>query len=156
MATHGSLQYLRDYGFQTFDSIWDETYDTIEDPYQRMQAIIKLMLEVTAWSGVQRRDNVQRMQQIAYHNHKHFFSKDFSDLVINELRTNMTEAVDQIRQNPGFDKWQNRWRHLLQFPQIRDFLDINQDLNQPTRQQYEQVLEFIGQHPKTVAETIEI
>jgi len=156
VATHGSLQYLRDYGFQTFDSIWDETYDTIEDPYQRMQAIIKLMLEVTAWSGVQRRDNVQRMQQIAYHNHKHFFSKDFSDLVINELRTNMTEAVDQIRQNPGFDKWQNRWRHLLQFPQIRDFLDTNQDLNQPTRQQYEQVLEFIGQHPKTVAERIKI
>jgi hypothetical protein len=151
-ATHGSLQYLRDYGFRTFDSIWSETYDTIEDPYQRMQAIIMTMREIIAWSDVQRRDNVQLMAQIADHNHKHFFSKDFSDLVINELDTNMTEAFNQIKQNPGFDKWLDRYRYLLQFPQIRDFLKINQDIKQPTRQQYEQVLEFIGQHPKTVAD----
>jgi hypothetical protein len=151
-ATHGSLQYLRDYGFRTFDSIWNETYDTIEDPYQRMQAIIRTMREIIAWSDVQRRDNVQLMAQIADHNHKHFFSKDFSDLVINELGTNMTEAFNQIKQNPGFDKWLDRYRYLLQFPQIRDFLNINQDIKQPTRQQYEQVLEFIGQHPKTVAD----
>ena len=79
-------------------------------------------------------------------------SKDFFDLIINELRTNMTEAFDQIKQDPGFDKWLDKWQHLLQFPQIRDFLKINQDIKQPTRQQYEQVLEFIGQHPKTVAD----
>jgi hypothetical protein len=155
-ATHGSLQYLRDYGFKTFDTIWDETYDTIEDPYQRMQAIIKLMLEVTAWSEELRRDNIQRMQQIADHNHNHFFSKDFSDLIINELRTNMTEAFDQIKQDSGFDKWLDRWQHLLQFSQVRDFLDVNQDIKHPTRQQYEQVLQFIGQYPKTVADRIVI
>ena len=155
-ATHGSLQYLRDYGFKTFDAIWDETYDTIEDPYQRMRAIIKLMLEVAAWSDVQRRDNVQRMQQIAEHNQQHFFSKDFSDLIINELHTNMTEAFDQIKQDPGFDKWLDRWQHLLQFPQIRDFLDVNQDIKQPTRHQYQQILDFIKRYPKTIADRIEI
>ena len=155
-ATHGSLQYLRDYGFQTFDSIWDETYDIIEDPYQRMQAIIRTMREITAWSDVQKRDNNLRMQQIADHNCKHFFSKDFFDLIINELRTNMTEAIDQIKQDPGFDKWLNKWHDLLQFPQIRDFLDVNQNINLPTRQQYKQVLQFIMQHPKTVADRIEI
>ena len=151
-ATHGSLQYLRDYGFKTFDSIWDETYDTIEDPYQRMQAIIRTMCEITTWSDELRCDNVQRMQQIVDHNHKHFFSKDFFDLIINELRTNMTEAFDQIKQDPGFDKWLDKWQHLLQFPQIRDFLNVNQDINHPTRQQYNQVSDFIKQYPKTVAD----
>ena len=155
-ATHGSLQYLRNYGFKTFDAIWDETYDTIEDPYQRMRAIIKLMLEVAAWSDVQRRDNIQRMQQIADHNHNHLFSKDFSDLIINELHTNMTKAVDQIKQDLGFDKWLDKWQHFLQFAQVQDFLDFNQDITQPTRQQYEQVLDFIKRYPKTVADRIEI
>ena len=155
-ATHGSLQYLRDYGFRTFDSIWDETYDTIEDPYQRMQAIIKLMLEVNSWSDELRCDNIQLMQQIADHNHQHFFSKDFSDLIINELRTNMREAVDQITQDPGFDKWLDRWQYLLQFPQVRDFVDVNQDTTLPTRQQYQNVLEFIDKRPKTVADRIKI
>ena len=155
-ATHGSLQYLRDYGFKTFDSIWNETYDTIEDPYQRMQAIIKLLREITTWSDVQRRDSIQRMQQITDHNHKHFFSEEFSDLVINELRTNMAKSFDQIKQDPGFDKWLDKWQHFLQFPQVQDFLDVNQDIMLPTRQQYQQILEFIEQHPKTVADRIKI
>ena len=152
VATHGSLQYLRNYGFKTFDSVWDETYDMIEDPYQRMQAIIRTMREITAWSDVQRRDNVQLMAQIADHNHKHFFSEGFSNQVIDELDTNMTKAFDQIKQDPGFDKWLDRWQYLLQFPQIRDFVDVNQDTTMPNRQHYEQVLEFIGQHHKTVAD----
>ena len=152
VATHGSLQYLRDYGFQTFDTIWDETYDTIEDPYQRMQAIIRTMREITAWSDVQRRDNVQRMAQIAGHNHKHFFSEGFLNQVIDELDTNMTNAFDQIKQDPDFDKWLDRWQYLLQFPQIRDFVDVNQDTTMPNRQQYEQVLELIEQHHKTIAD----
>ena len=155
-ATHGSLQYLRDYGFKTFDSIWDETYDTIEDPYQRMQAIIQLMLEINSRSDDQQRNDTERIQQIADHNHKHFFSKDFSDSIINELRTNMNMALEQIKQDLGFDKWSARWKCLLQFPQVQDFLDVNQDMIQPTRQQYQQVLEFIAQHPKTVADLIEI
>jgi hypothetical protein len=96
------------------------------------------------------------MQQIVDHNHKHFFSKDFFDLIINELRTNMTEAFDQIKQDPGFDKWLDKWQHLLQFPQIRDFLNVNQDIDRPTRHQLEQVLQFIEQHLKTVADRIKI
>ena len=155
-ATHGSLQYLRDYGFQTFDSIWDETYDTIEDPYQRMQAIIMTMLEITAWNDDKQRDKSQRMEQIVQHNHQHFFSGGFFDQVIKELRENITLATQQIKQDPGFDKWLVRWQHLLQFPQIRDFLDVNQDINRPTRQQYDQILEFIKQHPKTVADRTKI
>jgi len=150
-TTHGSLQYLREYGFQTYDSVWDETYDTIQDPYQRMQAIIHLMLEITARSPNQRCKDARRIQHIADYNHKHFFSKDFADMVAGELRTNMKKAFDQIKQDPGFEAWQDRWKCFLQFPQVQDFLDTNKNSALPTRQQYEQVLEFIGQHPKTIA-----
>ena len=105
---------------------------------------------------MQRRDNIRLMAQIADHNHKHFFSKDFSDLIIDELRTNMTKAFDQIKQDPGFDKWLDKWQRLLQFEQIQDFLDLNQDILMPTRQQYDRVLDFIKQYPKNIANRIKI
>ena len=155
-ATHGSLQYLREYGFQTYDSVWDETYDTIQDPYQRMQAIMRLMLEIAARSPDQKCKDARRIQQIADYNHKHFFSKDFADIVLGELRTNMKKAFDQIKQDPGFEAWQDRWKCFLQFPQVQDFLDTNQNNVLPTRPQYEQVLEFIKQYPKTIADVNKI
>jgi hypothetical protein len=40
MATPGSLQYLRQYGFKTFDGLIDETYDSIQNPKQRLQAVL--------------------------------------------------------------------------------------------------------------------
>ena len=150
-ATHGSLQYLRDYGFQTYDSVWDESYDTIEDPYQRMEAIVRLMLEITNWSESQRNDNTQRMEQIADYNQKHFFSKDFSDQVIGELRGNMCKAFDQIKTNPEFDIWIQRWQYVLQFSEMQEFLSSNKDLQQATKQQHDKILDFIKQYPKTVA-----
>ena len=155
-ATHGSLQYLREYGFQTYNSVWDETYDTIQDPYQRMQAIMRLMLEIAARSPDQKCKDARRIQQIADYNHKHFFSKDFADIVLGELRTNMKKAFDQIKQDPGFEAWQDRWKCFLQFPQVQDFLDTNQNNVLPTRPQYEQVLEFIKQYPKTIADVNKI
>ena len=33
-ATPGSLEYLRSYGFRTFEGIWDESYDDAEDSVQ--------------------------------------------------------------------------------------------------------------------------
>ena len=149
-ATHGSLQYLRDYGFQTFDSVWDESYDTIENPYHRMKAIINVMCDISNWTDTQRLANTQRMEQIVDHNQKHFFSEAFFDLVISELKTNMSKAFRQIKTDPGFDKWTKRWQHFLMFVEIQEFLDNNQDLIYPTRTQYERIREFIDQYPKTV------
>ena len=149
-ATHGSLQYLRNYGFQTFDSVWDESYDTIENPYHRMKAIINVMCDISNWTDTQRLANTQRMEQIVDHNQKHFFSEAFFDLVISELKTNMSKAFRQIKTDPGFDKWTKRWQHFLMFVEIQEFLDNNQDLIYPTRTQYERIREFIDQYPKTV------
>ena len=57
VATHGSLQYLRDYGFKTFDTVWDESYDLIQDPYQRMRAIVEVMRDVSKWSDKNQNKN---------------------------------------------------------------------------------------------------
>jgi hypothetical protein len=48
MATAGSLQYLRQYGFKTFEGLIDESYDAVQDPRQRLQAVIKEMIRISA------------------------------------------------------------------------------------------------------------
>jgi hypothetical protein len=39
----GSLEYLRGYGFQTFGSLWDESYDQESDDLVRLEKISKLL-----------------------------------------------------------------------------------------------------------------
>jgi hypothetical protein len=41
LAAPGNLAYLKSYGFKTFDSIIDESYDSIQDPDQRTEAVVK-------------------------------------------------------------------------------------------------------------------
>jgi hypothetical protein len=148
-ATHGSLQYLRDYGFQTFDTVWDETYDTIEDPYDRMLAIIDVMQTICAWTSEEHLKKAQQMKEIVQHNQNYFFSKKFFDLVTNELQTNLTQAFDQIKSNPGFGAWKDRWYDRLQHAEIREFFQQNNNKRYPTMDQFEQLLKFIEEYPST-------
>jgi hypothetical protein len=150
-STQGSLQYLRDYGFRTFDAVWDETYDTIQDPYDRMLAIIGLMQNICKWTPDQRVKKRQLMQDIANYNQNHFFSTAFFNIVTDELRENLSQAFDQIRSDPEFDLWIARWQNNLQHKEIKDFLETNKDQRYPTQDHYERILKFIQAYTKKVA-----
>jgi hypothetical protein len=149
VATHGSLQYLRDYGFKTFDTVWDETYDTIEDPYNRMLAIIGVMQTICEWTPEERLEKVQCIKEIVQHNQNYFFSKEFFNLILDELNTNLTCAFNQIKSDPGFDAWVERWQSLLKHVEIKEFLQQNNDRVYPTQDQFEQISKFIKDHPST-------
>ncbi len=45
-----TLQAIKNFGFKTFDSVIDESYDLIEDHNQRFSAILKLINEICSWS----------------------------------------------------------------------------------------------------------
>jgi hypothetical protein len=150
LATHGSLEYLRKYGFKTFDSVWDESYDMIVDPYDRMLAIIKILHIVATWSDQQKALADQQIQCIIDHNQKHFFSHKFFNLITNELKSNLSAGFDCIRSDPGFKQWQEGWQNLLGFQQVLDFLHANTDPTLPTISQYQDVCKFIDQYPKTL------
>jgi len=149
-ATHGSLQYLRDYGFKTFDCVWSENYDTIEDPAKRMLAIIEVMRDISSWSDAQRTVNNIKITQIVNYNRQHFFSKKFFETVIGELQSNLSHAFHLIRAEPGFEKWVQSWQELLKFPQVNEFLDTNTDLTMPSRQQYMDALAYIQHYEQKI------
>jgi hypothetical protein len=96
VAGQGSLQYLRDYGFKTFDSLWDESYDTIPDSLERLKAVVKLMKTISQLSESEKYDLYIKSRKICEYNHYRFFSDEFFNQVVDEFRSNMSKAIDSL------------------------------------------------------------
>jgi hypothetical protein len=87
-----NLKYLRTYGFQTFDQWWDEGYDDVEDPVQRLSAIGDVMAWICDHSLEQLQDMLMEMQPVLDHNYQLFNSTDFLDLCWSELTNNLNSV----------------------------------------------------------------
>jgi hypothetical protein len=64
------LKNIKLHGFQTFDSVVDESYDSIEDPVQRWTAA---MQQVKALSDQDPRLVLEKIKPVLDHNHDHLF-----------------------------------------------------------------------------------
>jgi len=111
-ATHGSLQYLRDYGFKTFAPIIDESYDLIEDPLQRLHSLVDSMKKINNWTPVEKERNMQEIFKIAQYNKTHFFSDTFFNLIVNELVTNLTQGLNELEDSNTSNRYLS-FRKLL-------------------------------------------
>jgi hypothetical protein len=107
-GTHGSLEYLRSYGFKTFRNIWDERYDLIEDPYKRLVAIADLMKRISTWLPHVRERKMDQARAIAEYNRQHFFSDKFSKLITNELKQNLKSALEELESTNTATLWFER------------------------------------------------
>jgi hypothetical protein len=74
LGCQGNLQYLRDYGFITFGDFWDEGYDAISDPIERMRAVTEILNKLKALSEEDLMHMLLSMQPILDHNYKLFTS----------------------------------------------------------------------------------
>jgi len=70
----GSLQHLRDLGYKTFDHWWDESYDNIADPYDRMMSIVSIIKQISNWSEFQLSLFLIESAEICKHNFNHLMS----------------------------------------------------------------------------------
>jgi len=95
-ATPGSLQYLRDYGFQTFGGLIDESYDTIIDPVARLEAIVAEMTRISELAPEEKTALWTALYAIAEQNKQHFFSAEFTDGVVQEFKTNFDAGIEQV------------------------------------------------------------
>ena len=91
-AAPGNLAYLKSYGFQTFDRWIDESYDSIQDPDQRLQAIVDQTQRLCAMSDADLRQMHQEMQPVLEHNFNHLWS-GFKRQIVNELVDNFETCV---------------------------------------------------------------
>ena len=93
MATHGSLEYLRHYGFETFSDLIDESYDNIINQVERMAAVVAEMKRITQLPAVEKIELFSKLNAIAARNQERFFSDDFFKQVVQEYKTNMSQAI---------------------------------------------------------------
>ena len=92
VATQGSLEYLRSYGFKTFGHIWDESYDTIADPHQRIQAVAGLLKTLCDLSLEERIALFNLCRETIEHNWNHFYGGGFEAILWDELQS-MLKAI---------------------------------------------------------------
>jgi hypothetical protein len=143
-GTPGSLEYLRSYGFKTFGDVWDERYDECDDPEERLARIADLMLQIANWEPGLREQKLAEARAIAEYNRQHFFSQEFFNFVVNELKTNLTTAFKELEQCNNYQSAFNRWTRLISNPEMHKFLISNQALNAPTLDSVNQVLDFLN------------
>jgi hypothetical protein len=122
MSTHGSLEYLRNYGFQTFDGIIDESYDHIVDPEKRMQAVIDAMKKIVLWSNDERAHNMKKIQQITEYNQNYFFSQQFLNTVLGELHSNLKSALTKLETTNTSTEWINQRKEWSKNSQLKKFI----------------------------------
>jgi hypothetical protein len=92
LAGRGNLSYLRQYGFQTFSDYWDESYDDLTDPGDRVGAVVTQLEQLASLSHQQQQSMRRDMQHIIEHNFNHLFF-DLRPYVVAELTNNIAQAL---------------------------------------------------------------
>jgi hypothetical protein len=119
---HGGLDYLKSYGFRTFESIWDESYDNISDPYKRLENIVKTMKTISQWNPDTRTRKLQAAQDIADYNKAHFFSESFFNLINSELVQNLQQGLTKLVSTDSCSKFLESRKKQAQFPELKNVL----------------------------------
>ena len=70
----GQLNAFRSLGFKTFDSVIDESYDTIEDKHTRWQKALDSMLQLTKMNHIK---VYNELAEVLIHNKDHFENTDW-------------------------------------------------------------------------------
>lgn len=121
-SSYGGLDYLKNYGFKTFESVWDESYDSIHDPYERLEAVIKTMQTISQWTPDMRIKKLQQAQDIANYNKTYFFSDSFFNLINFELMQNLQEGLVKLISTNTCSKFLESRKKQSQFIELKNIL----------------------------------
>lgn len=91
-----NLEYLKSYGFKTFDVWWNEDYDSITNDLERMECIGNLIQTICSYSLNQLQEILCDMQEVLEYNYNLFYSREFINYAWNELETNLSHAIQQV------------------------------------------------------------
>ena len=92
-SSQGALSRLRELGFETFSTIFDESYDLIENPQLRFEAMLKQVLEISKKSNSELNSMFEEIKPIIEHNYDRFWNglpKDYN----NNLSSLKQEILD--------------------------------------------------------------
>jgi hypothetical protein len=85
VGTRGSLEYLRSYGFRTFEDIWDESYDHADDDV-RIERIASLLRSLDELPTEAKQELFESAHEVIEHNWNHFYNGGFEAVLWTELK----------------------------------------------------------------------
>jgi len=98
LAAPGNLAYLKSYGFKTFDSVIDESYDLIQDNDLRTEAVVNQLHWYCNLTPGEKIEVIQQLEPIIQHNFDHFYG-EFRHIITRELLDNTKIVFKEI----GYD-----------------------------------------------------
>lgn len=111
LAAPGNLEYLRSYGFKTFDGIIDESYDNIIDNDLRTEAVVKQLTWYCNLSSSEKTDIISRLEPIIEHNFHHFYG-EFKHIITRELLDNTKTLFQSIAYDDSHINYDNIYHAL--------------------------------------------
>ena len=84
--------------FHTFDGIINETYDTIVDPKERLDAVVQEMARISSLNKSEKYILWKQLHDIAKFNQRLFFSQDWQQSISQEFLTNLYRAIGVLNQ----------------------------------------------------------
>lgn len=98
LAAPRNLEYLRSYGFKTFSSIINESYDKIQDNDQRIEAVVKELAWYCNLSVDEKTDVIEAIAPIVDYNFHHFYG-EFRHIIARELVDSIKILFQQLGQD---------------------------------------------------------
>jgi len=111
LAAPGNLAYLKSYGFKTFDSVIDESYDDIQDSDQRIDAVVDQLNWYCNLTDAEKLDIAEKLEPIIEHNFHHFYG-EFRHIITRELLDNCQTLFKEIGYDDGDIAYDDIYRVL--------------------------------------------
>ena len=113
LAAPGNIAYLKSYGFKTFDSVIDETYDTIQDNDLRTRAVVDQLHWYCNLTPGEKTDIIQQLEPIIDYNFHHFYG-EFRHIIARELLDNTKTLFKDLGYNDSHINYTNIHHVLTQ------------------------------------------
>lgn len=91
MSCAGSLDYLKSYGFKTFNHVWNEDYDCESDDLLRIEKIGRLLKDIDSLGVRERKQVLEHCKANIEHNYHHFYSGGFEKILWTEFTAMLTQ-----------------------------------------------------------------
>ena len=111
LAAPGNLAYLKSYGFKTFDSIIDESYDLIQDNDLRTEAVVRQLHWYCDLTPGEKIDVIKQLEPVIQHNFDHFYG-EFRHIIARELLNNTKTVFKELGYNDSHVNYKNIYQVL--------------------------------------------
>jgi len=111
LAAPGNLAYLKSYGFKTFDSVIDESYDNIVDNDARIEAVVKQLHWYCSLTPGEKTDIIRQLEPVIQHNFNHFYG-EFRHIIARELLDNTKTLFNKIGYDDSHINYDNIYQAL--------------------------------------------